>query len=104
MHALQKVFQPTQQADNGKSVSPPREQETPYPEPRVLQTDTMRRQSPRVTEQISKITFVSITQGTEVKNKFHNTIYTWTVTRYDKEEKLYYIKYTDGDAEEMTET
>ena len=103
IRTLQKIFQPPQQADDRKPVSPPRVQETPYLAPRVLQSDTTRRQSPRVAEQLNKRKTGNITTGTEVKRKFHNKLYTGTVTRYDNEAKLYYIKYTDGDSEEMTE-
>ena len=55
IRTLQKIFQPPQQADNGTPVSSPRVQETPHIAPRVLQLDTMRRQSPRVAEQLEKV-------------------------------------------------
>ena len=85
-------------------MSSPRVQETPHLAPRVLQSDTMRRQSPRVAEQLKKRTTGNITTGTEVNKKFHNKLYTVTVTRCDNKAKLHCIKYTDGDSEEMTET
>ena len=103
MRTLKEIFQPPQQADNEKAESPLRVLETPYLAPRVIQPETMSRKSPRLAEQLNNTTNGNIAQGTEVKRKFYNKIYTGTVTQYDNKAKLYYIKYLDGDTEEMAE-
>jgi hypothetical protein len=41
--------------------------------------------------------------GTQVKKKFCKHIFTGTITKYDSNAKLYFIEYSDGDCEEMTQ-
>jgi hypothetical protein len=76
-------------------VPSPRVLETTQDPPRVLRSDVATRQSPRVLEQ-------KINTGTKIKKKFGKNIYTGTVTAYDSNAQLYYVKYSDGDSEEMT--
>eukprot|EP00978_Attheya_sp_CCMP212_P015191 scaffold39147_cov55-Attheya_sp.AAC.4 len=97
------IFQPPQKDDTHNTASPPRVSDTATSQaPRVLRSETTRRQSPRVLETNKMLETVIINQ-TQVKKKFGRHVFTGTVTKYDQKANLYYIEYTDGDCGEMTE-
>ena len=103
MAQLKMIFQPPQRNDTRNTASPPRVSDTATSQaPRVLRSDTARRQSPRVLETNKMLDNVIINQ-TQVKKKFGRHVFTGTVTKYDQKANLYFIEYTDGDCEEMTE-
>eukprot|EP00978_Attheya_sp_CCMP212_P026018 scaffold84797_cov47-Attheya_sp.AAC.2 len=99
---LKTIFQPPQKDDTRNTASPPRVSDTATSQaPRVLRSETTRRQSPRVLETNKMLENVIINQ-TQVKKKFGRHVFTGTVTKYDQKANLYFIEYTDGDCEEMT--
>jgi hypothetical protein len=98
---LKKIFQPPNTDDTRDTASPPRVSDTASKAPRVLRSETARRQSPRVLE-TNKMLESVIIDHTQVKKKFGRYVFTGTVTNYDKHANLYFIEYTDGDCEEMT--
>jgi hypothetical protein len=57
--------------------------------------------SPRLLE--NKMLDNVIINQTQVKKKFGRHVFTSTVTKYNQKSNLYFIEYTDGDCEEMTE-
>jgi hypothetical protein len=101
---LQNIFQTPQRDANSNTAPPPRVPETAHQALRVLRTDIARRQSPRVLETSNPWTNNVDANGTQVKKKFGKHNFTGTTTKYDNGAKLYFIEYSDGDCEEMTQT